>query len=86
MQAITQSQVHDLVDQIPDEDLPRAYRLLQGLTATERATSPQEKFLRLPLEERSRLLAEQSQQLKDYYEQSAGEREEWQAGDFQDDY
>jgi hypothetical protein len=50
------------------------------------SVSPQAAFLRLPLAERTRLLAEQSQQMKDYYAQTIQEREEWQSGDFQDEH
>ncbi len=42
-------------------------------------------FMRLPLAERRDILARQAEQLRDYYEQSADQRLEWQAGDFVDE-
>lgn len=38
-------------------------------------------LMRLPLAERRRLLALQAEQMVDYYEQDAAEREQWQGGD-----
>ena len=40
----------------------------------------------LSLEERRRLLAEQAKGMADYYRQNIEEREEWQSGDFIDEY
>ena len=47
--------------------------------------SPQLDFIRLPLNERQRLLAEQADQLKAHYEQTRDERADWQGGDFIED-
>ncbi len=44
----------------------------------------QQMFLRLPIRERKRLLKQQAAIMVDYYQQTASEREEWQAGDFVD--
>ncbi len=40
-------------------------------------------FMRLPIEERRRMLAQQADELTDYYEQESSirERETWQGGD-----
>ena len=42
-------------------------------------------FMRLPLTNRRRVMAEQAQQLAAHYEQTAAERELWQGGDLVDD-
>ena len=39
-------------------------------------------FMSLPLDERRRVLAQQAEQMVAHYEESAVEREAWQAGDF----
>ncbi len=85
MQSITQSQVQELVKRIPDDKLARAYHLLQALAGERERESPQTAFLRLPAEERARLLAEQAQQMQEHYEQTAEERQAWQSGDFTDE-
>jgi hypothetical protein len=84
--SITKSQVQELLQRIPETKLPCVYRLLQELAAEDDALSPQAAFLRLAPEERSRLLAEQAQEMKAHYEQSADERQDWQSGDFQDEH
>jgi hypothetical protein len=42
----------------------------------------QELVMRLPIVERRRLIAEQAKQMAAHYEQTASERQAWQAGDF----
>jgi hypothetical protein len=86
MQSITQAEIQELVLQLPEAKLPRAYQLLQELVADQVAVSEQAAFLRLPPEERARLLREQAQDMKEYYEQTAQERQNWQSGDFQDEH
>ena len=81
MQTITYTEVHALVTKLPESKLPLAYRLLHSLTETE-GESPQAKFMRLSLDERRLLLSQQAEQMRDHYEQTADERAEWQAGDF----
>ena len=46
--------------------------------------SDQEEFMLLPVAERRHLMAEQAEQMVTHYEQTASERQEWQAGDFLD--
>jgi hypothetical protein len=85
MQTITHSQVQELVMQLPIKKLPTAYRLLVDLSASDTdSPSPQEEFMLLPLAERRRLMAEQAKQMAAHYEQTASERQAWQAGDFAD--
>ena len=86
MQSITQSHVQELVLRLPEAKLPRAYELLQELVEEQVPLSEQASFLRLPLEERTRLLAEQAQQMKEHYEETAHDRQEWQSGEFQDEH
>jgi len=40
----------------------------------------------LSIDERRRILAQQAEQMKVHYEQTADERTEWQAGNFIDEY
>lgn len=85
MQTITYSRIQELVMQLPIKKLPAAYRLLVDLSASDTGSlSPQEKFMLLPLAERRRLMAEQAKQMAAHYEQTASERQAWQAGDFVD--
>jgi hypothetical protein len=78
MQTITYTQLQDLVAKLPKDKLPMAYRLLEELTTPEpEVLSPQAAFMRLPIEERRRILREQAQQLAAYYAQTDKERLEW---------
>lgn len=84
MQTITHTELQALVAKLPESKLPLAYRLLHALTTAE-GESPQAKFMHLSVEERRQLLSQQAEQMKTHYEQTAGERTEWQAGDFIDE-
>ena len=87
METITYSQVQRLVRKLPETKLPVAYRLLLELVDKEADTlSPQIDFMRLPLSDRRRIMAQQAKQMKAHYEQTANQRQEWQAGDFIDEY
>ena len=87
METITHSQVQELILRLPVTKLSRAYHFLLDLANDEADTlSPQLSFMQLPLDERRRVMAEQAQQMVAHYEQTAVERQEWQAGDFIDDY
>jgi len=87
METITYTQVQQLIKKLPETKLPLAYRLLLELADKEVDTlSPQADFMRLSLDERRRILAQQAEQMKAHYEQTAGERIEWQTGDFIDEY
>lgn len=85
METITYSQVQGLVMRLPIKKLPIAYYLLVDLSAGDTGPpSLQEEFMRLPLAERRRLMAEQAKQMAAHYEQTASERQAWQMGDFVD--
>jgi hypothetical protein len=85
MSTITHSTVEHLVQQLPEDKLPDAYRYLSELaTNGNRAPSPTD-FVHLPLSERRRLMAEHSRQMVAHYEQTADDREDWQGGDFRDE-
>lgn len=87
METITYTQVQRLIKKLPETKLPLAYRLLLELADKEVDTlSPQADFMRLSLDERRRILAQQAEQMKTHYEQTAGEQSEWQSGDFIDAY
>lgn len=85
METVTYSQVQELVTRLPIKKLSIAYRLLVDLSASDTdSLSRQEEFMQLPLAERRRLMAEQAKQMVAHYEQTASERQAWQAGDFVD--
>lgn len=87
METITYSQVQELVNQLPEKKLPLAYRLLLELASEESGKlSPQIDFMRLPLDERRRIIAQQAEKMVAHYEQTADERQEWQSGDFVDEH
>lgn len=86
MEAITHSQVQEVVRRLPAAKLPAAFTFLNDLVEREpEARSTQAAFLSLPLSQRRIILAQQAQQLQEHYEQSAHERQAWQAGDFCDE-
>jgi len=87
METITHSQVQDLVKQLPAPKLSLVYSLLVDLTTNDtEELSPQLDFIRLPLSERRRIMAQQAAQMVAHYEQMATERQAWQGGDFSDEY
>ncbi|MBM3241232.1 hypothetical protein FJZ31_33540 [Candidatus Poribacteria bacterium] len=88
MEMVTYSQVQELVKQLPETKLPFAYRLLLELVADKEddEISPKLDFMRLPLDERRRIMAQQAEQMVAHYEQTADQRQEWQVGDFIDEY
>ena len=82
---VTYSQVRELVTRLPLKKLPLAYQVLVDLSVSDAdASSFQQGFMLLPLTERRRLMAEQAKQMMAHYEQTASERQAWQAGDFID--
>jgi len=86
METIAYSQVQELVMRLPARKLPLAYSLLADLVEEEAdALSPQIQFMLLPLAERRRIMAQQAEKMIAHYEQSAVERQAWQAGDFSDE-
>ena len=85
MTTITHTQVQELVSQLPEAKLATAYDLLRSLLRQSgpKPMQPTE-FMRLPLRERRRLMAQQATYWVDSYEQTSIERDEWQAGEFTD--
>jgi len=55
-------------------------------TEQEMSLTRRRAFMKLPIEERRRILAEQAEQMAEHYESEASrkEREEWQGGDIVD--
>ena len=87
MDVITYSQIHELVMKLPAGKLSLAYNLLVDLIKKkEDEILSQSNFMNLPLNERRRIMSEQAQKMIFHYEQNTGERQEWQAGEFNDDY
>lgn len=84
MKTITYAEVQELVTKIPETELPLAYCLLAELVGE--SQSPQAAFMRLSVDERRQVLAQQAEQMKTHYEETADERTEWQSGDFIDEY
>lgn len=87
MEAITYSQVQELIKKLPATKLPIAYNILIDLvdTKTEQKSS-QYNFMLLPLNERRQILAQQAKDMIEHYQQTANERQTWQVGDFADEY
>ena len=85
MGKITYSQVQDLVRQVPETKLPFAYQFLVSLAGDTGSLSAQFDFWRLPFDEQRRILMQQAEQMVSHYEQTAEDREAWQAGDFIDE-
>ena len=81
MKTITYAEIQQLVTKIPETALPLAYCLLAELAVGE-PQSPQAAFMRLSVDERREVLAQQAEQMKTHYEETADERTEWQSGDF----
>jgi hypothetical protein len=48
--------------------------------------SPQLYFMKLPLSRRRKIMKKQAEQMAAYYKKTGGEREEWQGGEFIDEY
>jgi len=87
MNAITYSQIQELVMRLPAAKLPLAYNFLMDLSKKEDdELSPRLNFMLLPLNERRRIMAQQAQEMLFHYEREAEERQEWQGGDFTDEY
>jgi hypothetical protein len=87
MNRITYTQVQELIARLPVNKLPAAYDLLSKLSDEETpAQSVQAEFLSLPLDERRRLLTQQTEEVlaQSHYQETAPEREEWQGGEFSD--
>ncbi|MEK6621964.1 MAG: hypothetical protein AABZ13_05735 [Planctomycetota bacterium] len=69
METITYIQVQRLIKKLPETKLSLAYRLLLELVGKEvDMLSPQADFMRLSLDERRRILAQQAEQMKIHYE------------------
>ena len=87
MDTITHSQVQEIVNRLPAKKLPLAYDLLVDLADEESSEiSPQLNFMLLLLDERRRIMAQQTKQTVSHYKETANERELWQAGDFIGEY
>ena len=83
MKMITYSKIQNLVKRVPVKKLPLAYNFLADLIDKEsEELLPQLKFMLLPLSERRNIMAKQAEQMITHYEQTASERQTWQAGDF----
>jgi hypothetical protein len=87
MNAINYSQIHELVMKIPAGKLSIAYNLLMDLIKKEEdSILPQSNFMNLPLNERRRIMAQQAHEMIAHYERETGKRQDWQAGEFTDEY
>lgn len=74
-----------MVMRLSAKKLPIAYRVLVELDESDADSRfPQTEFMLLPRAERRRLMAEQAERMVVHYEQTAAERQAWQAGDFLD--
>ncbi len=86
MNAITYSQLHELVVRLPAGKLPLAYNLLADLIKKEEdEILPKSDFMNLPLNERRRIMAQQARDMIFHYERDSDIRQTWQGGDFADE-
>ncbi len=84
-ESVTYSQVQELVMRLSVKKLPIAYRMLVELDESDTDSQfLQSEFMLLPIAERRRLMAEQAERMMAHYEDTAAERQAWQAGDFVD--
>ena len=87
---VTHAQVRELVNSLPETKLSIAFQILQNLAERDAESLSQDDLSRSSriafgdssLDERRKLLSQQAERMKVYYEQSGDERAEWQAGDF----
>jgi hypothetical protein len=88
MENISYLKVQELVKKIPTTKLTIAYNLLRELVDDKEtsAQSPHMEYMRHSNEERRQILRQQAEQMKIHYEQNISNRNEWQAGDFIDNY
>ena len=86
MESVSIAAIQELVRLLPENKLSPAYRLLRDLAAQPDPASPQIEFMRLPLSERRRQLSQQADEMARHYAEAASERQQWQAGDFQDEH
>ena len=92
MGTITHAQFQELVRNLLETKLSLAFHFLQDLADNEAESLSQAGSARLAQmapgdsspDESRQVLAQQAERMKDHYEQTAGERTEWQAGDFSD--
>jgi hypothetical protein len=85
MESVSLADIQELVRHLPEEKLPHAYRLLLDLAQKQVPPSIQREFLRLPVQERRRLLTQQAAEFAGQCEPMAAECQNWQSGDFQDE-
>ena len=81
MRTITYNQIHELVKQLPVTKLEHVYSMLLELTEKKAdRESPQIDFMNLPLSERRKIMKKQAEQMASHYNETRGERGEWQGG------
>lgn len=82
-EAISYSQVQEMVMKLPAIKLPVAYRLLADLqSGNTDLDSPQQDLMLLPLAERRSVMRQQAEEWVAHYRQKESERQEWQTGEF----
>ena len=87
MRTITYTQVQKLVEQLPPTKLERAYNMILDLTEQKADTElTQVDFMKLSLSERRKIMKQQAKYMAGHYQKTIVEREEWQGGEFIDEY
>ncbi len=86
MQTITRTKIRELVKHLPVARLPLAGHLLRPLMEEDYSPEWQRDLLLISPEERHRILEQQAKQLIEPYQQTSEDRENWQAGNFIDEY
>ncbi|KPA09209.1 hypothetical protein MHK_010589 [Candidatus Magnetomorum sp. HK-1] len=82
MQALTYSHIQNIVNQIPESKLTTAYNFLIELTESKKTNLP----TKLSLSKKHKILEKQAYQMISHYEQTESKRQQWQSGDFIDEY
>ena len=87
MESVTYPQLQDLISRLPETKLMLAYSILQYLIENnEYDSSPQLRYLSLPLDEKRTLLKRQAEAMVTHYNSTEFERLDWQSGEFLDAY
>ena len=82
MQALTYSHIQKIVNQIPESKLNIAYNFLIELTEKKESNLSN----KLSFTKKLKLMEKQAQEMISHYESTELKRQQWQAGDFIDEY
>ena len=76
-----------VADGITEHDVATSIHYIMQITDEDRSdSSPQIEAMRLTIAERRRPMAQQAEAMAPYYFQTSTDRQDWQAGDFNNNY